>query len=175
MSLVRLVLNSNGSSDDFKSQCPLAVLGHDAINNYSSYVAGLNGGSQAGALFSFNVGAVQATATFTVATGGSVAAQAGSLLNVSLTGRASNPAANEFVVSATASTQAANMAAAINASASFAGKVTAEAVGAVVTVTAVVPGLIGNGLQISAGSLANVTAGAWANGTDGTAYSIDLR
>jgi hypothetical protein len=44
-----------------------------------------------------------------------------------------------------------------------------------VTITAVVPGLAGNGLELSAGTLANVTLGAMANGSDGTAYTIDLR
>jgi hypothetical protein len=175
MSLIRLVLNSNGTADDFKSECPLAVGGHDAINNFTSYVEGVNGGEAPGASFAFKVGAVQAAGTLTVATGGSTAAQACTICNVTLTGRASNPATNEFVVSATAATQAANMAAAINASASFAGKVTASANLGVVTLTAVVPGVLGNGFQLSAGNLANVTASAFANGSDGTAYSVDLR
>ena len=176
MSLVRLILNSNGSTADFKSQSPLAVGGRDAINNFTAYVTGVNGGEQPGADFDFNVGAVQATGSLTVATGGSVAAQACTILNVTFTGRAATPAANEFVVSATAATQAANMAAAINASASLAGKVTASVPsGGTVLITSIVPGLMGNGLQLSAGNLANVTLSAFANGTDGTAYGIDLR
>ncbi len=54
------------------------------------------------------------------------------------------------------------------------GKVTALAVGAVVTITAVVPGLVGNGLALSAGTLSNVTAAAFASGSDGTSYTLDF-
>jgi hypothetical protein len=174
MSLIRLILNSNGTAADFKSQCPLAVGGHDAINNFNSYVAGVNAGELASADFDFNVGAVQATATI-VSAATAVAAETMSLLNVTLTAVAADPAANEFVVSATPATQAANIAACINASASFAGKCSAAVTsGGTVTVTAVVPGLLGNGLQISE-SLTGVTVTQFANGSDGTAYSIDLR
>lgn len=174
-SLVRLVIDSDGSAVDFKSECNLAMGGLDAANSFANYVAGLAGGNNIGASMAFKVGAVQATGTLTVAAGGSTAAQACTICNVTFTGRAAAPAANEFVVSATAATQAANMAAAINASADLAGKVTATVPsGGIVSIKAVVPGLGGNGLQLSAGNLGNVTLGAFANGTDGTAYNIDL-
>ena len=171
--LTRLVINAASLTvDGFKSVCNLAPLKLPAANNFLDYIGALCGGNQS-ALLSFNVGAVQATGTIT-STGAATAAQTMTLLNVTLTARASNPAANEFVVSATPATQAANIAAAINASASFTGKVTALASSGVVTVTSVVPGAFGNGLQISAGTLSNVTVGAFANGDDGTSYSVDL-
>ena len=173
-SLQRLIINSNGTKADFQSVCDLSPGQLPAAQNLENYIGSLTGGNHM-ALIEAKVGAIQASGTLTVATGGSVAAQACTVLNVTLTGRASAPAANEFVVSATAATQASNMAAAINASASLAGKVTASASDGVVTITSVVPGLMGNGFQLSAGNLANVTAGAFANGTDGTSYSIDLR
>lgn len=174
-SLTRLVINSNGTALDFKSQCDLSPGGLPAVNNFVDYVAGLAGGQRIGAQMAFKVGAVQAAGTLTVATGGSANNETCSICNVTLTGKTSSTANNEFSVSATAATQATNMAAAINASTSLAGKVTASALLGVVTITAVVPGLAGNGLQLSAGTLANVTLGAFASGTDGTAYTIDLR
>lgn len=174
-SLVRLVLTSGGTAADFKSECPLAVGGRDAINNFMDYVGGSVGGNVNGVSYAFKVGAVQSAGTLTVATGGSVNDQACTILNVTLTGKTSSTANNEFSISATAATQATNMATAINASTSLAGKVTASALNGVVTITSVVPGLMSNGLQLSAGNLANVTAGAFAGGLDGTAYNVDLR
>lgn len=174
MSLQRIVINTDLTADGFKSQCDLAPGQLPALNNFIDYLGALSGGNQM-ALLTVKVAAVQASGTLTVATGGSTAAQACTILNVTFTGRASNPSTNEFVVSATAATQAANMAAAINASASLTGKVTATSALGVVTITSVVPGLVGNGLQLSAGNLANVTLGAFASGTDGTAYDLDFR
>jgi hypothetical protein len=173
-SLQRLVITYNGTSADFKSQCDMAPGKLPALNNIVDFLAGLAGGSRMGSLLTWKVGAVQATGTIT-STGAATAAQAMTLLNVTLTAIGSNPGNNQFVPSATVGTQAANIAAAINASTSLAGKVTATALAGVVTVTSVVPGLMGNGFQISAGNLSNVSVGAFANGTDGTAYSQDLR
>ncbi len=173
-SLQRLVITSNGTLADFNSLCPLAVGQEFAMNNFINYLTGVNGGAIQGASFAFNVGAVQASGTFTVAAGGSANGQSGTLLNVALEAVTSgaDPAAGEFNISATAATQAASMVTAINTV--LGDKVLATTVNGVVTVTALVPGLVGNGLEISAGDLANVTAGAFANGTDGTAYTLDL-
>lgn len=172
-SLQRLIITSVGTAADFKSLCDFAPGKLVALNNFIAYLGGLSGGAIPGASLAFQVGAVQAAGTIT-STGTATAAQTMTLLNVTLTARASNPAANEFVVSATPAVQAANIAAAINASASFAGKVTASALEGVVTVTSVVPGSVGNGLQIVNVNLGNVTVGAFANGADGTATTIDL-
>lgn len=174
MSLVRLVIDSSGSKADFQSECDLSMGGLDAANNFASYIAGLAGGVNIGANLAFKVGAVAAAGTLTVSAGGSVADETCSILNVTLTAKASSTANNEFSISATAATQAAAMAAAINASTSLAGKVTATSLLGVVTITAVVPGLSGNGMQLSE-SLTNVAASAFAAGTDGTAYSITLK
>lgn len=170
----RLVITSNGTADDFKSQCNLAPGGLPAVNNMVDYFSGLSGGNVSGASLAWKVGCVKATGTLTVAAGGSANNETCTICNVTLTAKTSSTANNEFSVSATAATQAANMAAAINASTTLAGKVTASASLGVVTITSVVPGLVGNGLQLSAGTLANVTAGAFANGSDGTAYSVNL-
>ncbi len=174
-SLVRLVLTSNGTKADFQSQSDMAMGGLDAVNSVVDYLSGLSGGQRIGALLTWKVGAIQAAGTLTVAAGGSANNEACTILNVTLTGKTASTANNEFTVSATAATQAANMAAAINASTDLAGKVTASANLGVVTITSIVPGLLGNGFQLDVGTLANVTKSAFAGGTDGTAYSQDLR
>lgn len=120
------------------------------------------------------VGAVQATGAIT-STGASVAAQTITVCNVVLAAVASgaNPALGEWNVSATVETQATSIALAINTISTLTGKVTASVNAGVVTVTSVVPGLIGNGLQLSE-SADNLTVTAFANGTDGTAYNLTL-
>lgn len=172
-SLTRIVVTSDLTAAGFKSVCDLAPGQLPALNNLVDYLGGVAGGNYMASL-ACKVGAVQAYGTLTVATGGSTAAQTCTICNVTFTARASGATGNEFNVSATAATQATNMAAAINASSNLTGKVTATASLGVVTITSVVPGLMGNGLQLSAGNLGNVTAGAFANGTDGTAYTLSF-
>ncbi len=170
-SLTRIVLTSDLTAVGFGSVCDLSPLQLPALNNLRDYLGGVSGGNYMADL-SCKVGAVQAAGTLTVAAGGSTAAQTCTVCNVTLTARASSTSNNEFSVSATAATQAAAMAAAINASTDLAGKVTATSALGVVTITSVVPGLMSNGLQLSAGNLGNVTLGAFAGGTDGTSYSL---
>ncbi len=175
-SKIGLVITSNGTADDFKSQCNLAPGKLPALNNFVNYLAGVAGGNQAGALLQFEVGSIQAVGSLTVAAGGSTNNDAGTIAGVTITAKTSSTANNEFTISATAATQAAAMIACINASTTLAGKVTASSGGGgIVTITAVQPGIEGNGLSLSAGTLTNVTASAFAGGTDGTAYSLDLR
>ena len=119
-------------------------------------------------------GAVRATGAIT-STGASTAADTVTLCNVILTAVASgaNPAVGEWNVSGTVATQATSIALAINTVSTLTGKVTALASSGVVTVTAVVPGLMGNGLQLSE-SADNLTITAFSGGTDGTAYNLTL-
>lgn len=174
MSLQRLVINTGDlTAAGFKSVCDLAPGQLPALQNLENYLGAVLGGNQS-ALLSINVGAVQASATFTVSAGGSLNTQAGTLLNETFTAVTSGavPADGEFNISATAATQAASMVTAINTV--LAGVVLASADSGVVTIVSLVPGLVGNGLEISAGNLANVVAAAFADGEDGTAYEIDL-
>lgn len=171
--MTRLTITTPGSVNDFNSVCNLAPGQIPALENFINYLGGVLGGNYAGNL-AFRVGVVQATGTLTVASTGSTAAQACTIANKTLTGVASAPATDQFVVSTTPATQAANMAAAINASATWSGLVTASANGGVVTLTAVVGGLEGNGLQLSAGNLSNVNAGAFAGGSSGTGTTITI-
>ena len=174
MSLQRIVINTGSlTANGFKSVCDLSPDQLPALQNLVNYLSSVP--DQQAALLSINVGAVQASATIT-STGSAVNNETMSLLNVTLTAKTSGAvaASGEFNISATPATQAANIAAAINAVSTLSGKVTASSALGVVTVTAVVPGLIGNGLQISE-SLSNVTVAQFSGGSDGTAYSLDLR
>lgn len=120
------------------------------------------------------VGAVRATGLIT-STGSASDAETMTVCNVTLTAKTSGAVAanGEFNISGTVGTQATNIAAAINAVSTLTGKVTATAALGVVTVTAVVPGLSGNGLDLTE-ALTNVTVTAFASGTDGTAYNLTL-
>jgi hypothetical protein len=169
----RLVITTPGTAADFKSVCNMSMGGLDAANSFMNYIGALMGGNQMG-LMQFQVGAVSAAGTLTVATGGSANNETCSICNITFTAKTSGATGNQFNISATAATQATNMAAAINASTDLSGKVSAIALNGVVTITASAPGLVGNGMQLSAGTLANTTLGAFAGGADGTAYTIDL-
>jgi len=116
-------------------------------------------------------GAIQATATLTVSSTGSVNNETCIIANVTFTGKTSGATGNQFNISATAATQAANMASAINASSNLTNIVTAAAVLGVVTLTSVVPGKLGNGLQLSE-DLTNVALVAFASGSEGTLVSF---
>ncbi len=107
---------------------------------------------------------VKAAGTLTVAAGGSTNGETATVANVTLTAKtsAADPTMGEFNISATAATQAASMVIAINTV--LAGTVTAANQLGVVTITSVVPGIIGNAIELSAGNLSNVTASAFANG-----------
>lgn len=144
-----------------------------AIQSYENYLGGIAGGQYSADIDAY-VGAVQAYGLLTVSTGGSSNGETCTILNVTFTAVTSGATGNQFNISATAATQAANMVTAINASANLAGKVTATSSLGVVTITSWLPGLLGNGLQLSAGNLTNVVATAFANGTDGTTVTIDM-
>lgn len=143
----------------------------DSLQRISSYFAGIAGGPFAGSCL-VTTGAVQATATIT-STGSAVNNETMLLGNVTLTAKTSGAVAanGEFNISGTVATQATNIAAAINAVAGLSGVVTATSALGVVTVTSVVPGTVGNGLQISE-SLTNVTATAFSGGVDGTNTTV---
>lgn len=174
-SLQRLIITSDGTANDFKSVCDLAPGELPAAINFMNYIGSLTGGNQMAKL-DFQVGAVQATGTIT-STGAATANQTMKLANQTLTAKASGAVAadGEFNVSATPATQTTNIAAAINAMPELSGIVTASAALGVVTVTSVVPGLIGNGIECADVDLANVSVSGMSGGSDGTTYSIDLR
>jgi hypothetical protein len=174
MSLQRIVIDTgSATANDFKSKCDLAPLGLPGLQSLENFIGSIP--NQNRSLLEVKVGAVQATATI-VSTLTAVNNETMSLLNQTITAKTSGavPANGEFNISGTPTTQATSIALAINSMSSLTGKVTATSSVGTVTVTAVVPGLIGNGLQISE-SLSGVTVTQFTGGTDGTAYTLDLR
>lgn len=177
MSLQRLIINTGDlTADGFKSVCDLDPGQLPAANNFLNYIGAVTGGNQS-ALLSFNVGAVQAYGTVTFASTGPADTQTGTLFGVTFTAVASGhtTGAANFTRHNTPATVATNFATAVNEYVAFNGMVSAAAVDGVVTVTAAVPGKIGNGLVMASVNWANTTVVSLANGTDGTAYSVDLR
>jgi hypothetical protein len=170
--LQRIVITSPLTANQFKSVCDFAPGQLPALQNLENYLVALSGGNERASL-AIKVAAVQAAATLTVESTGSSNDETCIICNITFTAKTSGASGNQFNISSTPGTQASNMAAAFNASSDLTGKVTAAAVAGVVTITAVVPGLMGNGLQISEG-LTNVALSAFAGGTDGTAYALDF-
>lgn len=186
MSQLNLAISSRRDAATLKAafETPGAVCKQAITQKILNFIAGLSTGSELGPsgsapsiAISIEDQAVAASGTLTVAAGGSTAAQTCSIAGVTFTAVASGATGNQFNVSATAATQATNMASAINASASLAGIVTASAVSGVVTITAAQKGKLGNGIAISAGTLSNVTAsGALLTGgaADSSAITISF-
>jgi hypothetical protein len=148
------------------------------VNNFKNYLSAMNGKQYAaGCLITADVGAGYATATLTVSSTGSTNNQTMSLLGQTFTAKTSGAGANEFDISTTPATQAANMVAAFNASAAVNIYVVATNVLGVITLTALVPGVEGNSFAVSE-SLTNVALSSFATnatGSNGTQYSFDLR
>jgi len=170
----RILITSNGTTADFNAGCNLKMGGLDAGMNLAQYIAGVVSGTNLGALLAVNVGAVKASGTVTFASTGPTNGQTCTLFGVTFTAVTSGATGNQFNISATPATVAANLASAINAATSLAGIVTATSLLGVVTVTAVVPGKIGNGLVMANVNLSNTTFSSLANGADGTAYTLDF-
>lgn len=172
MSKQLILIDTDLSKAQFQSVCPMEAGPIEGLQSLENYVVALEGGIQS-ADVSAKVGAIQATASIT-STGTATAAQTMKLCNQTLTAKASgaDPELGEFNVSATPATQAASIALAINSMTELQGLVTAEANAGVVTVTAVIPGVMGNGLECADVNLANVSVVGFADGSDGTEYTL---
>jgi len=92
-----------------------------------------------------------------------------------MTGRATPTLAAEFTIGATDAATATNLAAVINGKGTIAvppskiwGVVSASASGAVVTITVLQPGAIGNLMTLAISANGNVTGANFAGGVDGT-------
>lgn len=172
MSLQTIVIDTSLTADGFESVCPLAALGLPALQSLEQYFAMLQGGLQSTNSLLVSVGATAAAGTFTFSSTGPTNNQTCTICGITFTAKTSASSENEFTVSATPATVATNLKNAINASSDLEGIVTAESALGVVTVTAVVPGLMGNGLVIDAGTLSNTVVVTPAGGSDGTQYSL---
>ena len=181
MTTFGILIESDLTEEQMLSVVPMGT-GVDArgtrevMNDLSAYFAALAGGARDYTFFGSAIGATYASATFTVSSTGSANAEAGSILGETLTAVTSGatPADGEFDISTTPATQAANIAATINAMPAVVPIVTATVEGAVVTITPRTPGFIGNGLEISVGDLANValSSGGFTGGTGGTGVNV---
>lgn len=124
------------------------------------------------------VGAVKATGTVTFTSTGPVNDETMVVAGSTITAKTSaTPGELEFTRSNTPNVDAVNLAALLNSHSAFTGIVTAEVTATgVVTISAAVPGLIGNKLTLTE-SMTNTAvsgSGTLASGTDGTSYNLTL-
>ena len=145
-----------------------------SIRRVADFIKGLAGGARAGVV-ELRVGAVKATATLTVTSTGPTNTETFVVAGTTFTAVTSGATGNQFNISATPATVAANIVAAVNGSATAAvtGAVVASAVSGVVTFTAKIAGTIGNGLVLTE-SLTNVALAGFSGGSDGTLQTFNL-
>lgn len=172
-SLVNLLITSNGTKADFQSECNLAPLGLPAVNNFSNYIQGLTGGAIIGASLAFKVGAIQSVGTITQTSTGAANGETLTVAGVTFTARTSGASGNEWNRNNDVTVSAAALAAAINASTDTNIYVVATSALGVVTVTALMPGVLGNLILITE-ACSNTSCVTPAGGTNGTTYSISL-
>lgn len=171
-SKVRMDLSIPVSEATFTARTrPMNSDSRRSFNGLANYMSAMAGDPYIGSMHMVT-GAVQA---YGLITSGGIATDADTITvaNVELLAKTSGavPADGEFDISAVVATQAANIALAINSVPELAGIVTADSALGVVTVTAVAPGAMGNGLQLSENAN-NVTVTAFAHGVDGTTYDF---
>jgi phage tail sheath gpL-like len=167
MSLHRIIVNSPENAASVAEAMSSAADSKVAAARLESYVTALNGGAKS-AYMEVNTGAIRAAGSVTF-TGRPTADQTMLVLNTTLTAKDSgangttqfNTSASDVAVTAT------NLAACINANTTLNKQVSATSAAGVVTITAKVPGVVGNGLQLSEG-MDNTTASAFATGSEGT-------
>jgi len=176
MSFQRIVLESPLSAVGFKSVCNLAPGPYEGLQALQNYLGGVSGGQEAAKL-TVLVGAVKAAGTVTFTSTGPTNGQTCTLAGVTFTAQtgAATPGDATFQINATPATVAANLAAQINAYAAFAGVLSATSLLGVVTITASVPGLVGNFMAALANvNLSNTSFASWSGGLDGTETIIDM-
>lgn len=147
-------------------ETPGSIASKSIANKIVNFITGVATGTELGptgsapsVAISIEGQATAASGTFTVSSTGSANNETCVVAGVTFTAKTTGATGNQFNISATPATQAANMVTAFNASTSLAGIVTATSALGVVTVTAAAKGKMGNGLGISSG-LTNCVASA---------------
>lgn len=145
-----------------------------SLGRLARYIDGLADGA-----FYYNtvvedIGAMQSVGTLTVSSTGPTNGEVGTVANQNLTAMTSgaDPTMGQFNISATASIVATNIALAINSTPAINAIVTATHALGVVTLTANHAGNTGNGIELSAGNLANTVAVGFSGGTNGTKVTL---
>lgn len=148
-----------------------ATLGRESLNGLVNYLTGVAAGYQQPATMTFAVGEsnpVRASGTMTVVFASLAANDTVAVAGTTLTCVSGTASANQFQKVTDGTVTAANLAAAINASAAI-NRVSATSSAAVVTVTAHASGTVGNlialtssgaGVTLSGANLANGAGGA---------------
>lgn len=146
----------------------------NSLDRLARYVDGLANSAFYYTTVVEGIGAVQATATFTVTSTGPTNGQIGTVVNQNLTAETSgaNPALGQFNINASPTVVATGIALAINSTPAISALVTATSALGVVTITAKHAGSTGNGLQISAGNWSNVAAAGFSGGSGGTVVTL---
>lgn len=167
-----MVLSVPVSAATFKDKVRLmASSGRQSFARLASYLEAIAGGPYAGSM-SVAQGAVQAYGSLTIDSR-PTADKVVIIANVTLTAKASGAnGTTQFDTSATDSVTATNLAACINANTTLNKIVSAAADGDAVVVTAIVPGVVGNGLQLSTDATEITPVAAFANGSNGTLVTI---
>jgi phage tail sheath gpL-like len=145
-----------------------------SLDRLARYIDGLADGAFYYSTVTEGIGAMQATATFTVSSTGPTNGQIGTVVNQNITAETSgaNPALGQFNINASPTVVAAGIALAINSFPATNAIVTATSALGVVTITSRHAGPTSNGLEISAGNWSNVVAAAFAGGTVGTSVVL---
>lgn len=172
MSITNIVINTVDTAamvlDQLNPQS--GASSSDSLSRLGRYIDGLANSAFYYSTVTEGVGAVQASATFTVSSTGPTNGQIGTLVNQNLTARTAGavPTNGEFNINASPTVVATGIALAINSFAATSALVTATSALGVVTITAKHAGSTGNGLQISAGNWSNVVAAGFSGGNGGT-------
>ncbi len=175
-SFTNLLITSTLSADQMRSVMPVAQKGQSALLYVGNFIRAIASGNQNAAL-TVDMGSVKASGTITVATTGPTNGQTMTLCGQTLTAKTSGAVASdgEFNISATAATVATGIAAAINAVVALQTICTATSALGVVTVTAISPGAMGNGLYAVNVNLSNTTVVSLAGGSNGTTTVLGNR
>ncbi len=157
---------------------PVATDPNLSMKRFCSYLNGMTGGNYTSGISTLmTVGSAQATGTVTFTSTGPTDTETMTILGTTFTAVAGTPTNNQFQINASPTTVAANLAAAINASttALINRNVTATSALGVVTITAIVPGTIGNFFTLTESMSNTAVSGAvFTGGTDATTtYTFD--
>jgi len=168
MTLYRIDIDT----DTTVSQFDRIEAAKQGITDVINFLSGVEGGAIDSDVI-FKDTPVKATATLTFSASGQVADETFTVNGVTFTAKDSGASGDQFNISGSVTTTAANVVTAVNASSSAGvdGCITASSDAGVVTFTADVAGVHGNGFTLSE-ALTNCTAVDFASGSDGTSYTL---